>query len=205
MITLKRVSKRKSFKCIRRREDVFVRKVQLFIDVPILSLSVTLAFPHLPVFPIRETGQKFLTSSHMAMTSSISPRKRRRLFWFSCVGANIRGSLARSEKILLKPSINSYWSVQHAINSSPSLIMFPSFQYNSVYISVFPFINFVDSLTTVQIYNFRSIRSNVFIRQVYSCESRLIFRDEMLASKGAADICHHRDTYELQIIRHFSN
>lgn len=205
MISRKRASKRKSFKCIRRREDVFVRKAQLFIDVPILSLSVTLAFPHLPVFPIRETGQKFLTSSHMAMTSSISPRKRRRLFWFSCVGANIRGSLARSEGILLKPSINSYWSVQHTINSSPNLIVFPSFHYNSVYISVFPFINFVDSLTTVQIYNFRSIRLNVFIRQVYSRESRLIFRDEMLASKGAADICHHRDAYELQIIRHFSN
>lgn len=205
MISRKRASKRKSFKCIRRREDVFVRKAQLFIDVPILSLSVTLAFPHLPVFPIRETGQKFLTSSHMAMTSSISPRKRRRLFWFSCVGANIRGSLARSEGILLKPSINSYWSVQHTINSSPNLIVFPSFHYNSVYISVFSFINFVDSLTTVQIYNFRSIRLNVFIRQVYSRESRIIFRDEMLASKGAADICHHRDAYELQIIRHFSN
>lgn len=82
-------------------------EVHLFIDMPIFVLSVTLAFPYLPVFPIRRRGEEQGRNSprrpHTAMTSSISRRERRGLFRFSRVS---KGGRDQGQN-LLKPSINS--------------------------------------------------------------------------------------------------
>lgn len=85
-------------------------RVQLFIDVPIFDLSVTLAFPYIPVFPIRRNGAE-IPGEPTRGNDVINIRERapeiilvfpRRDGYSGPVDRNGRGNL-------LKPSINSRW------------------------------------------------------------------------------------------------
>lgn len=96
-------------------------EVHLFIDMPIFVLSVTLAFPYLPVFPIRRRGEEQGRNSprrpHTAMTSSISRRERRGLFRFSRVSKGGEGPGAKLIKTIDKFPLPPYELLSSSLDS----------------------------------------------------------------------------------------